>query len=113
MQGVRRIDDMPRGGHCVGHDSNLWFPMADKSQPGKFSDNYRKAKADTLVAKKICADCPIRIDCLSYALYHEMFGIWGGATERERHQMRKKLNIIMVPKPPVNILLGPIGRNNP
>ena len=96
---------MPRGGKCTGHNPNMWFPMADKSQPGQFSDNYKQARADTQAAKQICATCEIKIECLSYALYHEMFGIWGGASERERHRMRRQMNITPVPKIPVNILL--------
>lgn len=108
MKGIRRIDEIPRGGNCVGHSPDMWFPMADKSQPGQFSQNYRQAKADTEAAKAICDTCPIKIDCLSYGLYHEMFGIWGGATERERHKLRKQLNIVPVPKVPINILLSPV-----
>lgn len=107
MKSIRRIDEPPRGGDCVGHDLDMWFPMADKSQPGQFSQNYRKARADTEQAKQICDGCALNIECLSYALYHEMFGIWGGKTERERHKIRKQLNIILVPKIPVNLLLPP------
>lgn len=105
MNNIERIDSIPEGGSCTGKDLNMWFPMADKSQPGKFSDNYRKAKKDAALAKSICKDCSVRLECLSYGLYHESFGIWGGASERERHQMRRKLNIIMIPKVPVNLLL--------
>lgn len=104
MTVIRRVDELPRGGDCVGHNPDLWFPMADKSQPGLFSENYRKARADTELAKQICATCKIKTDCLSYGLYHEMFGIWGGATERERHKIRKQLNIIPIPRTPVNLL---------
>lgn len=105
MTPIRRIDELPRGGACVGKNPEIWFPLADKTEPGQFSQKYRQAKADTETAKKICSECAIRIDCLSYALYHEMFGIWGGATERERYKIRKQLNIIPVPRVPVNILL--------
>lgn len=41
-------------------------------------------------AKSMCALCPVRTECLEYALAHdERFGIWGGHTERERRQMKK------------------------
>jgi hypothetical protein len=105
VNNIERIDSVPEGGSCSGEDLNIWFPMADKSQPGKFSDNYRQAKKDSALAKSICRDCVVRVQCLSYGLYHESYGIWGGATERERRQMRRKLNILMIPKVPVNILL--------
>lgn len=104
MTVIRRIDEPPRGGACVGHDPNMWFPMADKSQPGLFSENYRKARADTEMAKQICETCNLKADCMSYGLFHEMFGIWGGTTERERQKIRKQLNIIPIPRIPVNLL---------
>jgi len=97
---IRRVDTIPRGGRCVGHDPKMWYPHADKNEPGKFSEKYRLAARHTIEAKQICALCPIRLDCLSYGLYHEAFGIWGGTTERERKTMRRKLNINLVPKEP-------------
>ena len=36
-------------------------------------------------AKKICAGCPVRRECLDYALrVREPMGIWGGLSEPER-----------------------------
>lgn len=41
-------------------------------------------------AKKICASCEVRAQCLEYALQNdERFGIWGGLSERERRKLRK------------------------
>lgn len=43
----------------------------------------------TREAKKVCQSCPVRTECLSYALDHdERFGIWGGLSERERRRLR-------------------------
>lgn len=42
----------------------------------------------THAVKKMCALCPVRGDCLSYALGAELEGIWGGTTDRERKEMR-------------------------
>ena len=42
-------------------------------------------------AKKICASCEVRAQCLEYALKNdERFGIWGGLSERERRKLRKR-----------------------
>lgn len=42
-------------------------------------------------AKKICASCEVRSQCLEYALANdERFGIWGGLSERERRKLRKR-----------------------
>ncbi|GGS71955.1 transcriptional regulator WhiB [Streptomyces pseudogriseolus] len=41
-------------------------------------------------AKRICGLCPIRAACLEYALTHDMrFGVWGGLSEKERHELRR------------------------
>jgi WhiB family transcriptional regulator, redox-sensing transcriptional regulator len=43
----------------------------------------------TREAKKVCAGCTVRAECLSYALENdERFGIWGGLSERERRKLR-------------------------
>jgi WhiB family transcriptional regulator, redox-sensing transcriptional regulator len=42
----------------------------------------------TRPAKRICLGCPVRQECLDYALEHnERFGIWGGHSERERRRI--------------------------
>jgi WhiB family redox-sensing transcriptional regulator len=44
----------------------------------------------TREAKKICEVCPVREQCLTYALEHdERFGIWGGLSERERRRLKR------------------------
>ena len=43
-------------------------------------------------AKRICAQCAVRGECLDYALANdERFGIWGGLSERERRRFKRKL----------------------
>lgn len=37
--------------------------------------------------KKLCAGCPVRDECLDWALVHEEEGIWGGLTEKERARL--------------------------
>jgi len=39
-------------------------------------------------AKAVCVECPVRLDCLAYALDHrEEYGVWGAMTERERRAL--------------------------
>jgi WhiB family redox-sensing transcriptional regulator len=40
------------------------------------------------VARRYCAECAVRVQCLEYALkYHIDHGVWGGASERERRRI--------------------------
>jgi WhiB family redox-sensing transcriptional regulator len=69
-------------GLCVGLSPALFYPGAGD-----------KGRRDAAAARKICAGCPVRMECLAFALSNgEEFGIWGGATERERRFMRRMLN---------------------
>lgn len=38
-------------------------------------------------AKRMCSECPVLVECLTFALKHPQHGIWGGLTERERADM--------------------------
>lgn len=47
----------------------------------------------TREAKKICQRCPVRAECLEYALANdERFGIWGGLSERERRRLKRGIS---------------------
>ena len=42
------------------------------------------------LAKQICSDCPIKNACADYALTaEEPYGIWGGMTPVERHNLMR------------------------
>jgi WhiB family redox-sensing transcriptional regulator len=60
---------------CTGIDPELFFPSRGES-------------ADP--ARAVCAGCPVRAECLDHALANvEMFGVWGGTSERERRAIRR------------------------
>jgi WhiB family transcriptional regulator, redox-sensing transcriptional regulator len=62
---------------CNQADPDLFFPEKGGS---------------TREAKRICAGCEVRAECLAYALRrNEPSGIWGGLSERERRQLRRRL----------------------
>lgn len=42
-------------------------------------------------AKRVCAKCEVREQCLKWAIDHdERFGIWGGMSERERRRYKRE-----------------------
>jgi WhiB family redox-sensing transcriptional regulator len=45
----------------------------------------------TREAKRTCRSCEVRAECLEYALNtDQMFGIWGGMSERERRRLKRQ-----------------------
>ncbi len=61
---------------CRGMDTMIFYP--DPECP----------EEDILSAKSVCEQCPVREACLEYALANrERYGIWGGASERERRRI--------------------------
>lgn len=64
---------------CAQADPDAWFPE---------SGEWPKVRA----AKLICAACPVRAECLDYALASgERFGVWGGLSEDERRaELRRR-----------------------
>lgn len=64
---------------CFGMDQHVFFG------PDEGFEKKGEQKRRIALAKSICAGCPVRSECLSYALaIKERCGIWGGLTGRER-----------------------------
>lgn len=71
-------DAWMRNANCLGSDLSIFF--LEKSQTSLNREKIVKAKA-------LCEECPVRKDCLKYALAHNIRdGIWGGMTEHERRK---------------------------
>ena len=62
-------------GNCADKPPSLFFP----------SDGV-----GVEVAKRVCADCPVKARCLEYARDNRIdHGVWGGTSERERRRILK------------------------
>lgn len=67
---------------CRNYDPELWFPVTNSPD--------RKRKYE-LEPKLICRSCPVRSECLTYALdAQEEYGIWGGLNEEERRELSSR-----------------------
>ena len=63
---------------CQTTDPELWF--AETSGVG-----------GSRIAKKLCRECPVQVECLSYALEaKEPHGIWGGMTVKDRLKIQRQ-----------------------
>jgi WhiB family redox-sensing transcriptional regulator len=51
-----------------------------------FASDRRAVEA----AQGVCSGCPVRAECLEYALVHRLdHGVWGGLTPSERRQIQR------------------------
>lgn len=74
------FDDEPwkQRAACLGVDPELFFATRGDIVP------IRRARM-------VCAVCPVRAECLEYALRNEEeFGMWGGLSEKERRPLLRE-----------------------
>jgi len=54
-----------------------------------FPEEWAKSThADILLAKTVCGRCPVKTQCLEYAMTEDEHGLWAGLTAHERRQLR-------------------------
>ncbi len=68
---------------CRGVDQAVFYP-----ERGESLDE----------ARALCAVCPVQGACLDQGL-REKHGVWGGASERERRRMRRRLKVTAIDEP--------------
>ena len=63
---------------CRGLDTEVFFPPSED-------------EADAAAAKAVCAVCPVREECLEWAVAtNQPDGVWGGLTATERRRLRRR-----------------------
>ena len=79
--------DWQKDAKCLGDRPEIYFPGRSKAV-------YRVTAS---LAKAVCNGkdgrpvCPVKDECLSWALEHdERYGIWGGLSHRERNARLRK-----------------------
>ena len=75
VAGHLRAEDWRHRAACRSVDPEVFFPVPVEGLA------YRTRVA---VAKAVCGGCPVRAECLTWALAHQPDGIAGGMTEHER-----------------------------
>ena len=71
---------------CAQVDPELFFPKV-------VGPSYTPAAN---LAKAICAECPIKLECLQHALEtEEDYGIWGGTTPKERQALQRHRKLVL------------------
>ena len=61
---------------CSGLDTEMFFPATD---------------TEAVAAQAVCATCPVRDQCLEWALAtRQEDGVWGGLTDNERRRLRRR-----------------------
>ena len=67
-------------GACRGVDSTVFFHP-------DFERGVERATRDA-TAKDLCRSCPVMTQCRTHALHvNEPYGIWGGLTAQDRHEI--------------------------
>ncbi len=70
---------------CANVDPELFFPQEIEAGNYKVVSKYQNLAA----AKAICSSCPLKLQCLEYAMKNYEVGVWGGTTEHQRDELRK------------------------
>ena len=75
-------DDWRDLASCRDTDPDLFFPVGTTGP----------AIEQIATAKRVCAECLAKDECLEYALNtNQDSGIWGGTSEEERRDIRRRL----------------------
>lgn len=85
-QAIRNHGEPP----CTGQED---YFFAEDTPVAKFnpSTSY-EIQIKVGIAKNICRACPVKTECLEYALATHEYGVWAGTTQRERALIRKTRN---------------------
>ncbi|GAA4792226.1 WhiB family transcriptional regulator [Streptomyces ziwulingensis] len=76
------MDNWREHAACREEDPDLFFPIGTTGP----------ALLQTRQAKAVCGRCPVREQCLEWALdTGQSLGVWGGTDENERRSLKRRL----------------------
>jgi WhiB family redox-sensing transcriptional regulator len=76
---------------CMKVDPEVFFPEMPV-RPNAEDKRYYSIAVEQ--AKAVCSTCSFINECLSYALYNDVTGVWGGTVDTDRNQIRKNKKIL-------------------
>ena len=86
---MKHIRSAPKGTTPVAGASQ-WAWQAKAECRGEATEDFF-APGGEAAAKELCSWCPVRTDCLDYAITRpEPYGVWGGLNEDERVSERRR-----------------------
>ena len=75
-QTQRSLENWRQQSACRDLETTVFFPATDE---------------EAAAAKAVCATCPVRLECLEYAIAtRQDDGVWGGLDETERRRLRRR-----------------------
>lgn len=78
------LPNLPGAACRATPDPEVFFPATSGGRPSKWEQLLWDEAAE------MCSHCPVRVQCLEWALEHDELGIWGGTTDEQRRRMRRK-----------------------
>jgi WhiB family transcriptional regulator, redox-sensing transcriptional regulator len=80
MTATKYLGEWRAAGACLSADPEIFFPVSGAGASAR----------QIAEAKRICARCLVRQECLSFAMRTgEAHGIWGGTTPEDRTKARR------------------------
>ncbi|MEV5903152.1 WhiB family transcriptional regulator [Streptomyces sp. NBC_00015] len=76
------MDNWREHAECRNEDPDLFFPIGTSGP----------ALLQTEQAKAVCRHCPVREQCLEWAMETDQtLGVWGGTGENERRALKRRI----------------------
>ncbi len=61
-----------------------------RQAPSRWVSSNQRARYEA--ERAVCASCPVREECLTFALEHpDVAGCWGGTDDRERRELHRQV----------------------
>ncbi len=88
--------DWVKQADCLDEDTEIFYP---------------KNGRDFIAKLAICETCPVRNDCLAYALKHkDVNGIWGGSSGNERRAILKDIKSKKIKKSEIDDYVAELAK---